>query len=262
MSKEALPTVFISHGPPSLLLEDVPARDFLKKLGSHYKNVEAIICISAHWITSKPKVIAVKNLETIHDFYGFPSELYKVEYSGNGDVELALRTANLLNDASVPCDIDYHRGLDHGAWVPLMLMFPEGDVPVFQLSIQEHMDPEKHYTMGRALESLRNDGVLILGSGGAVHPLGYATLMPGAKTDQWALDFDSWLIESIKNGDDNAVKNYRQIAPYPERAHPYPDHFMPLLTCMGAAGKESKGEIIHESWFWGDLGMGAYEFGI
>jgi 4,5-DOPA dioxygenase extradiol len=262
MSKEPLPTVFISHGPPSLLLEDVSARDFLKKLGSRYNNVKTVICISAHWITSKPKVNAVKNLETIHDFYGFPPELYKLEYTANGNVELALRTANLLNDAGVTCDIDNHRGLDHGAWVPMMLMFPEGDLPVFQLSIQEHMDPEKHHIMGRALESLRNKGVLILGSGGAVHPLGYVPLIPGAKTDQWALDFDSWLSESIKKGDDYAIKNYRNIAPYPERAHPYPDHFMPLITCMGAAGKGSKGEVIHNSWFWGDLGMGAYEFGI
>jgi 4,5-DOPA dioxygenase extradiol len=260
MSKKPLPTVFISHGPPSLLLEDVPARDFLMNLGSNYKNVKAVMCISAHWITSKPTVNAVKNLETIHDFYGFPPELYNVEYSGKGDVEGAQRTANLLNDADVYCDIDFHRGLDHGAWVPMMLMYPEEDIPIFQLSIQEHMDPEKHHAVGRYLESLSYHGVLILGSGGAVHPLGYATLRPGAKTDQWALDFDEWLTESIKNGDDNAIKGYRQNAPYPERAHPFSDHFMPLLTCMGAAGKGSKGDMIHKSWLWGDLGMGAYEF--
>jgi 4,5-DOPA dioxygenase extradiol len=262
MSKEPISTVFISHGPPTLILEDIPARDFLKGLGSNYKDVKAVLCISAHWITSKPTVNAVENLETIHDFYGFPPELYKLEYPANGDIEMAQRTADLINDSGVSCDIDYHRGLDHGAWVPMMLMFPEADIPVFQLSIQQHMDPEKHQVLGRSIGSLRNEGVLILGSGGSVHPLGYATLRPGAETDQWAFDFDLWLTEMIKKVDDDAIRDYRQIAPYPERAHPYPDHFMPLISSMAAAGKGSKGNIIHQSWFWGDLGMGAYEFSI
>jgi 4,5-DOPA dioxygenase extradiol len=108
-------------------LEDVPARDFLKNLGSNYENVKAVMCISAHWITSKPKVNAVENLETIHDYYGFPPELYNVEYSGKGHVEWAQRTANLLNDADVYCDIDFHRGLDHGAWVPMNSALNEFD---------------------------------------------------------------------------------------------------------------------------------------
>ena len=262
MDKESLPTVFISHGPPTLLLENIPAREFLKDLGKTYRNINAVLCISAHWMTSKPTVNAIQENATIHDFYGFPPELYQVEYPALGSPELAQRTADLINNNGFACEIDYTRGLDHGAWVPAMLMFPNLDVPVLQLSIQQHMDPEAHNELGKAIESLRHEGVLILGSGGAVHPLGYVPLRPGAKTDQWAYDFDSWLTKSVTQGDYSALINYSKVAPYPERAHPYPDHYMPLITTMGAAGEGAKGEVIHNSWFWGDMGMGAYEFNI
>ena len=262
MDKESLPTVFISHGPPTLLLENIPAREFLKDLGKNYRNINAVLCISAHWTTSNPTVNAVEKNETIHDFYGFPPELYQMEYPVSGSPELAQRTADLINNNGFGCEIDRTRGLDHGAWVPAMLMFPDLDVPILQLSIQQHMDPEAHYRLGNTIKSLKHEGILILGSGGAVHPLGYAPLRPGAKTNQWAYDFDSWLTKSVTHGDYSALINYSKVAPYPERAHPYPDHYMPLITTMGAAGEGAKGEVIHNSWFWGDMGMGAYEFKI
>lgn len=262
MIKDSFPTLFISHGAPTLPIEDIPARKFLEELGKKYGEVKAVLCISAHWMTLTPTVNVVEKQETIHDFYGFPPELYQLDYPARGEVELAKKTATMIVDSGLPCEIDHTRGLDHGAWVPMMLMYPEADVPVFQLSIQQHMDPEKHHVLGRAIESLRYEGVLILGSGGAVHPLGYAPLRPGLETDQWALDFDSWLTKSVEQGDEDAIKNYSRVSPYPERAHPYPDHFMPLLTSMGAAGEGAKGKIIHHSWYWGDLGMGAYEFTI
>jgi 4,5-DOPA dioxygenase extradiol len=262
MGKKSFKPVFISHGPPTLLLENIPAREFLKDIGKKYKNVNAVLCISAHWVTSTPTVNAVDINETIHDFYGFPPELYQIKYPAKGEPELAEITADLIKNKGLYCEIDYNRGLDHGAWIPLMLMFPELQIPVFQLSIQQHMKPEEHYMLGRAIESLHDEGVLILGSGGAVHPLGYAPLRPGAKTDHWAYEFDSWLTNSIEKGDSAAIKNYRYESPYPERAHPYPDHFMPLLTSMGASGEDTTGVVIHNSWLWGDMGMGAYEFQI
>ncbi len=110
-----------------------------------------------------------------------------------GETELAEKTTDLIRSTGFPCEIDNWRGLDHGAWVTLILMFPDGEMPVFQLSIKQHMDPEKHYTAGKAIESLRDEEVLILGSDGAVHPLGYAPLRPGAETDYWAFEFDKWL---------------------------------------------------------------------
>jgi 4,5-DOPA dioxygenase extradiol len=137
------------------------------------------------------------------------------------------------------CEMDHDRGLDHGAWVPLM--FPEAEVPVLQLSIQQYMDPEKHYAIGKAIEPLRHEGILILGSGGAVHPLGYAPLRPGAITDSWVHDFEFWLTKSVNEEDYSAILNYVVVAAYPERAHPYPDHFMPLITTLGAAEKLLRG---------------------
>jgi 4,5-DOPA dioxygenase extradiol len=258
--KQALPTLFVSHGAPTLPLEDIPARKFLKELGTHYLKVKAVLCISAHWATSTPTVNAVQRPETIHDFYGFPEKLYQIEYPASGDPKLAEQVAELIQAADIPCRIDGQRGMDHGAWVPLMLMFPFADIPVVQLSIQSHLDPLQHLKVGRALNDLRNKNVLILGSGGAVHPLGYVGFRFGGETDDWALKFDDWLTDAVTRGDEHLLTNYLQLAPYPERAHHYPDHYMPLLSAFAAAGEGAKGSVIHHSWYAGDLGMAAYQF--
>jgi 4,5-DOPA dioxygenase extradiol len=260
MEEKSLPTIFISPGAPTLPWEGVPARNFLMELGTRYKDVKAVLCISAHWATSTPTLNIVNKHKTLHDFYGFSPELYSVNYPARGKPELAEYTHNLIKDAGISCEFEDMRGLDHGVWIPLMLMFPKVDMPVFQLSIQQDLDPKKHHDLGYAIESLRHEGILVLGSGGSVHPLGYAPLRPGAKTDDWALDFDEWLTKTVQNGDTKELIDYRKRSPYPERAHPYPDHFMPLLVSMGAAGDGARGTLIHHSWYWGDLGMGAYEF--
>lgn len=256
----SLPTVFVSHGAPTLPLEDVPAREFLKELGRVYSDVNAVVCVSAHWQTSIPTVNSVERPETIHDFYGFPEELYEMEYPASGDPELAEHVKDLIIGTGLTCDLDYERGLDHGAWVPLMLMYPQADVPVVQLSIQSSLDPDSHLKVGRAINKLCDENILIVGSGGAVHPLGYAGFSFGGETDEWALQFNDWLKDAVTRGDENHLVNYRQLAPYPERAHPYPDHYMPLVAAYGAAGEEVKGKVIHHSWYMGDLGMDAYDF--
>lgn len=258
--KQRLSTIFVSHGAPSLPFEDVPARNFLTDLGSKYGNFDAVLCISAHWETTRPVLNAVEVNETIHDFYGFAPELYQIEYPAEGSPELAKHTQNLINDAGISCDLDFSRGLDHGAWIPMLLMYPDRNIPIFQLSIQQGLDPKHHLELGRALEPLSDERVLIVGSGGAVHPLGYASLHPDAITDDWAIKFNEWLKTAVNRGDVESLVSYRDRSPYSERAHPYPDHFMPLLTAMGAAGEEATGKLIHDSWYWGDLGMGAYEF--
>jgi 4,5-DOPA dioxygenase extradiol len=260
MNKNSLPSIFISHGVPTLPLDSIPAREFLKELGSIYQNIKAILCISAHWQTSIPTVNSLEKPGTIHDFYGFPEELYKIEYPAKGNPELAEYVSDLIQDKGIYCDINHERGLDHGTWVPMMLMFPHANVPVVQLSIQNHLDPIQHLKVGRAIEELRNNKILIIGSGGAVHPLGYSGFRFGSKTDQWALEFDDWLTDAVIHGDERLLINYRNFAPYPERAHPYPDHYMPLITAYGAAGNGAKGKVIHHSWYAGDLGMAAYQF--
>jgi 4,5-DOPA dioxygenase extradiol len=146
--------------------------------------------------------------------------------------------ADLVHSDGLSCDVDRNRGLDHGGWVPLVLMFPNANAPVVQLSIQRHLDPAQHLALGAAIASLRDDGVLILGSGGAGHPLGYAgaSLGEGAATDDRALDFSGWLTDTVTRGERASLVKYRERGPYAECAHPYPDHFMPLLVAFGAAG--------------------------
>jgi len=158
----------------------------------------------------------VETPETIHDFYGFPAELYGLRYDARGSPDLAGRVADLLHGAGLSCDLDRNRGLDHGAWVPLILMFPDADVPVVQLSIQRHLDPAQHVALGAAIATLRDDSVLILGSGGAVHPLGYAaaSLGEGAATDGWAHEFSGWLTDAVTQGDRVSLVKYRERGPY------------------------------------------------
>jgi 4,5-DOPA dioxygenase extradiol len=262
MISELMPTVFVSHGAPTLTLEHVPARQFLVDLGSRYRSVRAVLCISAHWNTVRPRVNTGNNHETIHDFYGFPPELYGIEYPARGSPDLGYQVVKLLRDSGLTCDIDPMRGLDHGAWVPLRLMYPNADVPVVQLSIQQNLDPAYHVALGEAIRDVRETGVLVLGSGGAVHPLGnpQASLGPGAPTDDWAKEFNTWLTSAVTGGDRESLINYRTIAPYALQAHPYPDHYMPLLAAFGAAGPGARGIVLHQSWDLGDLGMGAFEF--
>jgi 4,5-DOPA dioxygenase extradiol len=262
MTPEPMPTVFVSHGAPTLTLEHVPARQFLVDLGSRYQSVRAVLCISAHWNTVRPCVNTGKNHETIHDFYGFPPELYRIEYPATGSPDLAGQVVDLLKHAGFTCDVDPTRGLDHGAWVPLRLMFPKAKVPIVQLSIQQSLDPAYHVALGDAIRDVRETGVLVLGSGGAVHPLGnpQASLGPGAPTDDWAIEFNAWLTSAVTRGNRESLVNCRTIAPGAQQAHPYPDHYMPLLVAFGAAGPDPRGTVLHQSWDLGDLGMGAFEF--
>jgi 4,5-DOPA dioxygenase extradiol len=262
MDQDRLPALFVSHGAPTLILEDIPARAFLGALGRQYRHAKSVLCISAHWNLPEARVNSAGHPETIHDFYGFPQELYAIRYPARGSPALAGRVESLLREAGIGCSTDTARGLDHGAWVPLKLMFPAADIPVAQLSILSSLDPAAHYDMGRALEGLRDEGVLILCSGGAVHPLGdpTASLGVGAPTEPWAVEFNDWLADAVTRGDTDRLIGYRTIAPHAGRAHPYPDHYMPLLVALGAAGPGAKGTVIHHSWDLGDLGMDAYAF--
>jgi 4,5-DOPA dioxygenase extradiol len=260
-SRDKTPVIFLSHGAPTLVTDDIPARAFIKGLGPRFRDVRAVLCISAHWETDEPTVNALNKPSTIHDFYGFPDELYKVNYPAHGSPSVADDVVKALSESGIHCEIDHARGLDHGAWVPLSLMFPEANISIVQLSIQHNLDPAKYLDLGHALQPLRDKKILILGSGGAVHPLGYFTpRFDGSPPEKWATDFEAWLTDKVRRGDNGSLLEYRRRAPYPERAHPRPDHRMPLIVVVGAAGVNVPGVKIHDSWTWGDLGMGAYEF--
>ena len=184
----AFPAVFVSHGAPLLAIEDGAAHRFLRGFGETLGRPRAILVASAHWTTAAPAVCAVAQPETIHDFGGFPRALYQLTYPAPGDPLLAQRVTQLLAGAKIECSTDERWGLDHGAWVPLMLMYPLADVPVLQLALQPQLGARHHFELGRALAPLRDDGVLILGSGGLTHNLG-ALSAPAAPPAQWAVAF-------------------------------------------------------------------------
>ncbi|CAL9048671.1 unnamed protein product [Musa banksii] len=257
-------TFFLSHGSPTLSIdESLPARWFLKSWRSKVFQAvpTAILIISGHWETDSPTVNVINgHNDTIYDFYGFPKPMYKLKYPAPGAPNLAKRVRELLQNAGFgQVKEDRTRGLDHGAWVPLMLMYPEADIPVCQLSVQTNKDATYHYNMGKALAPLRDEGVLIIGSGSATHNLRILN-RESQNVEKWALDFDTWLTESLINGRHDDVNNYEEKAPNARKAHPWPDHFYPLHVALGAAGEQAKAELIHSSWSYGALSYSSYRF--
>lgn len=258
-------TFYISHGSPTLSIDDsLPARHFLKSFRQKClaDRPKAILIISGHWETSDPAVNAVSGPSgTIYDFYGFPDQMYRLKYPAPGSPDLANRVKHLLLKSGFDTvHIDKKRGLDHGAWVPLMLMYPEADIPVVQLSVQTDKDAAHHYRLGQALRPLKDDGVLIVGSGAATHNLRQIDRSGGDSVKKWAHDFDSWIKEALEEGRYEDVNRYEEKAPNAKMAHPWPDHFYPLHVAMGAAGENTKGELIHHSWSFGTLSYASYRF--
>ncbi|GMI86729.1 hypothetical protein like AT4G15093 [Hibiscus trionum] len=259
-------TFYISHGSPTLSIdESLPARHFLQSWKDKVfpQKPKSILAISAHWDTSFPSVNIVERNDTIYDFYGFPDPMYKLKYPAPGAPELALRVKELLTASGFKrVDEDRKRGLDHGAWVPLMLMYPEADVPVCQLSVQSKRDGNYHYNLGKALAPLRDEGVLIMGSGSATHNLRALGRNSGSAGGvvPWALEFDTWLKDALLQGRYEDVNQFQEKAPYAKMAHPWPDHFYPLHVAMGAAGETAKAKLIHHSWDLGSLSYASYQF--
>jgi 4,5-DOPA dioxygenase extradiol len=199
--------------------------------------------------------------ETIHDFYGFPEELYRLTYPAPGAPDLAERALGLLGDAGIEGALDPSRGLDHGAWNPLMLMYPQADIPVTQLSVQPDQPPAHHLAVGRALRPLRDEGVLILASGGAVHNLRQFRV-DREKPALWATSFDDWLAARVEAGDAASLVEFRAQADS-RNAHPTDEHFLPFFVALGAGtqGDAEKGAALHRSFVHGSLSMAAYAWG-
>jgi 4,5-DOPA dioxygenase extradiol len=208
-----------------------------------------------------PTVSGAEKPETIHDFGGFPDELYRMRYRAQGAPGVAKRVRELLGDAGLACNISPKRGLDHGAWVPLKLIYPEADVPVAQLSIQPSLGLEHHFQVGRALAPLRREGVLILATGSATHNL--SRIGRGEVPPVWAREFDEWLFRKISEGALDELLNYRRLAPHASVAHPTEEHLVPLFVAMGAGSLKSevRGRGLHRGWTWESLSMAAYGFG-
>jgi 4,5-DOPA dioxygenase extradiol len=256
-----LPSLFLSHGAPTLPLTDTPARTFLSGLGGRLPRPKAILVISAHWETESPMVSAVARNDTIHDFYGFPRPLYEITYPAPGAPPLASEIAGLLRASGLSCGIDKVRGLDHGAWVPLLLMYPQADIPVLQLSVQPHLGPAHHLRLGRALERLRGEGVLVVGSGSMTHDLSEFRGQPlDAPVPDWVSRFADWFGEKLDARQTDELIDYRALAPFAAKNHPSDEHLLPLYAALGAAGSSWRAERLHASATYGIIRMDVYAF--
>lgn len=251
-----LPSLFVSHGAPTLVIDPCPTREFLMGLGPRLGKPKAIVCATAHWTTSSPVLSSAARPGTIHDFWGFPDELYDMRYAAPGNPGLAGRARELLSEAGIDCGLDGGRGLDHGTWVPLKLMYPDADVPVVQLSVQPQGSPAGHLKIGKALAPLRREGVLVMGSGSLTHNL-RDLREPGASPQRYAADFARWAVEMVESGREADLAEYLSKGPDGGRNHPTAEHFLPLLTAMGA-GLGQSGRLAHDDMMYGVLSMGAF----
>jgi 4,5-DOPA dioxygenase extradiol len=257
----SMPSLFLSHGSPTLPLTDTPARSFLSEFSGTLARPKAILVVSAHWETSVPTVSAVDRNDTIHDFRGFPQALYELRYPAPGSPAVAARTAELLRASGMDCRIDQSRGLDHGAWVPLLLMYPHADIPVLQLSLQPHLGTGHHLLMGRALAPLRQEGVLLIGSGSLTHDLSeFRGHGPNDPAPDWVNAFADWFHSALTTERTDDLLDYRRQAPFATKNHPSEEHLLPLYVALGAAGENARAERLHASATYSVLRMDVYAF--
>lgn len=256
-----MPVLFVSHGAPTLPLEPGDTGAAWRKLGEQLPKPSAILMISAHWGTHIPTVSRAVKPETIHDFSGFPAELYKLQYPAPGAPKMAQAVAFALQQANIPVQLDDTHGLDHGAWVPLSLMYPQADIPVAQLSLQPDKTPAWHLALGHALRPLSEQGVLIIGSGSITHNLSALFKhAPGAPVPTWVTQFCDWMAERINAGDVDALSAYRTLAPHAVQNHPTDEHLFPLFVALGAANKIDSAVHLNRVMTYGLLAMDAWVF--
>lgn len=260
-----MPAIFVSHGAPNLILHDAPVRDFLASYGKELGSPKAIVIVSAHFGTREAAVVTDAKPTMIYDFGGFEPELYQMVYPAPGAPELATRVGELLSAAGIPVHAVQNRGFDHGTWVPLKLMYPDADIPVLQLSVQPKADPEHHLKVGRALAPLRDENILVIGSGSFTHNLGEVFTSrgmadPNTPAKDWMNEFRDWMDRKIIANDTDALVHYRTEAPNAVRNHPTDEHLLPLYIALGAGGGGKPERILHSDQY-GALALDAYRFG-
>lgn len=260
-----LPTLFVSHGAPNLVLGASPARTFLETLAERFDQPRAIVIASAHFETSGVSVVADPAPDMIYDFRGFEEELYRMRYPAPGDPVLAGEVLELLSREGLDPKQVETRGYDHGTWSPLMLAFPDAHIPVVQVSIDPERDAAWHMAVGAALSKLRSENVLIIGSGHITHNL-RAFFMRGkdAELDRnigpWVDRFTNWFEQALSTGDRDALVDWRRQAPFAAENHPTPEHLMPLFFALGAAGMNPDAQRVHASRQMGFFAYDSYMF--
>ena len=254
-----MPALFVGHGSPMNAIEDNAFRRAWAAAARAIPRPKAVLCVSAHWETGGVAVSGSDRPETIHDFYGFPDALFAVEYPAPGDPALGRTVAATVNGAPVALDAD--RGLDHGAWSVLCAMYPDADVPVVQLSLDTRRPAAFHYALGRELAPLRDQGVLVLGSGNIVHNLGIIDFRRRAGYD-WAVRFDQALCERILARDHAALVAYETLDAAAALAIPTPEHYLPLLYVLALQGEDEPAALFNVATLMGSISMTSVAIGV
>jgi len=251
-----MPVIFIGHGSPMNAIEDNEYTKGWKEITNFIPKPVAILSISAHWVTNGTKVSILENPKTIYDFYGFPQELYNVEYKAKGSSEIAFKTIELLDGIAVA---DSSWGLDHGTWSVLHVMYPNANIPVYQMSIDMNATPKELFQIGKKLKSLRDNNILIMGSGNIVHNLG---IMDYSMNDgfKMAIEFNDYITEKIEQRDFENIFNYKNLGDAARLAVPTTEHFDPLLYVLGATNDSDKVTIFNKSYMAGSLAMTSFVF--
>ena len=253
MSK--MPVVFMGHGSPMNAIEDNDYSRTWRSIAERIPKPEVIISISAHWFTKGTKIMNEEAPRTIYDMYGFPKELYEVVYNSPGSPSVAKISKELISKKT---EYDNSWGIDHGTWSVLVHMYPDREIPVFQISIDSDAPPEMHYKIGRELRSLREKGVLIFGTVNIVHNLRLVDWNMGNEGFDWAYEFDEYIHENIIKKNHNNILKFNEIGNIAKLAVPTPDHFYPLLYVVGASDEEDKVSIFNKSCELGSLTMTSY----
>ncbi len=246
-----MPALFIGHGSPMNAIEDNRFVDQWKAIAKKITRPKAILSISAHWYTKGTKIMDEESPETIYDMYGFPDDLYKIIYNAKGSPNLADKTIKLINRT---VETDNSWGYDHGTWSVLHRMYPNADIPVIQLSVDKNASMQEHYNIGRELNQLRKDGILILGSGNITHNLSRINWQMSGGYD-WAEDFDQYIIENIRHQNHDNVINYKKAGKSADYAVPVSDHYAPMLYVLGALEGDERISIFNDECILGSLSM-------
>lgn len=254
-----MPSFFIAHGAPSLVLEDHVYSRFLKQAAAFHPKPKAIVVFSAHWENPVQTVSTAPRHGVIYDFSGFQEELYQVTYPAEGHPLISSDIVKLLAEAGIPVQTNRDRGLDHGVWGVLKLLYPDADIPVIALSVNRNLSNVEQYRIGQALAALREKDVLVIGSGGTVHNLRQVR-WGMQEAEPWAQEFDRWLEEKLTAWDTDALFRYRELAPHAERAVPTTEHFVPLLLAMGAGDRTRQARLLHRSYQHGNLSLSMWQF--
>ncbi|MDD7795217.1 DODA-type extradiol aromatic ring-opening family dioxygenase [Clostridium sp. 'White wine YQ'] len=252
-------SLFIAHGAPNMIYDDNKYTQYLKDYSKSIPKPKGVIIFSAHWESNTQLIGTSSPYSMIYDFYGFEDKLYNEYYTANSNLDLANRIKNLLDSSNIKSKFDNKRGIDHGAWSVLKLMYPTIDIPVVTMSVNPYLSNSDQYDIGKALEPLKEEGILIIGSGGIVHNLREVDYYSNSVTP-WAKEFNNWIQNTILDWNTDNLFNYENLAPNANLAVPRNEHFIPLLIAMGAGDNNKVPEHLIGAYQFGNLALDIWRF--